>query len=628
MAGNAIVKGYKFIKNLLSYQPPAAPGPFVLGEAPDEKQPPPVQTLYSIAGPLRILEAWLRYAQRLTAFLAGAIIALGGGQWRRKADKLRAEHKALKEQRAELAPLILSYQSERGREGVQDRPLSTSLEENRRTIETIYHLPLNKDVIVREIEIAADPPVKALAVFIDGMVDTKNLNLSILQPLMLLGSGQRRLYGGDLVGQIIKRHLPSDQVQRVKQFSQLTAGINNGDTALIFDGIAEGLLLNTKGWEHRSIEQPNTEPTVRGAQAGFTENLRTNTALIRTILRSSDLVTEMLKVGERSQTNVAILYLKSVANPQLVAEIRRRIQGIRTDYIDSSGTLIQFIEDYPGFLFPQSISTERPDRVGAHLSEGRIALIVDGNPYIHVLPVGFFAFFHASEDFSLQTPVANFMRLLRFFGALISTVLPSVYIAISYFHVEALPTQLLLAIAGSREDVPFPAWFEVLIMELSFELIREAGVRVPGMLGTTIGIVGAIVLGQAAVSARIVSPAVVVLIAITGLASFNIPEYRMASAIRLARFILLLFSTLFGLVGLATALLWLTAILCSIKSFGMPYLVPVAPKTLPGFDTVIRGPVYRQEASPDALNIIKDQKRQPQLSRPWTKQPPAGKEED
>ena len=344
-------------------------------------------------------------------------------------------------------------------------------------------------------------------------------------------------------------------------------------------------------------------------------------------MRNSDLVTEMIKVGTRSQTTVALLYIKNLANPQLVAEVKRRIHGVRTDNLDSSGTLMQFIEDHPLIPFPQSLSTERPDRVGPHLSEGRVAIIVDGNPYIHVLPVSFFTSFHASEDFSLPIMVSIFQRLLRFFGALIATVLPPLYIAISYFHVEALPTQLLLTIAGSREDVPFPAWFEVLAMEIAFELIREAGVRIPGILGTTIGIVGAIVLGQAAISAHIVSPAVVVVIAVTGLASFTIPDYLMASAIRLLRFLLLIFSATMGLVGLATILLCLIVMLSSMKSFGMPYLVPIAPKTKAGFDTVVRGPVYSQERRPDVLNT-KDRNRQPQISRTWKKKRPVRKEDE
>ncbi|MBP2663544.1 MAG: GerA spore germination protein [Firmicutes bacterium] len=622
ITNNVITNGYYFLKKLLLYQPPSDPPPFVLEETPDNKPSKSDQVTGELENSFQNLETFLRYANRVIAFLTKANMSLSQGQYSDKTKNLKIEYQALEKQQSELEPILLAYQSGQGVTG--ERSLSTSLEENRQIIETLYHLPLNKDIVFREIDIASDPLVKTMAVFIDGMVDTKIQNYAIFQPLMLLGSDQRRLYDGDLVDNIIRKYLPTNQVQRVVNFAKLQEGINNGDTALIFDGVAEAILVNTKGWEHRSIEKPSTEPTVRGSQSGFTENLRTNTTLIRTIMRNSDLVTELFKVGRRSQTTVAMLYMKSVANPKLVAEIKRRIQGVCTDDLESSGTLIQFIEDHPLLPFPQSLSTERPDRVGPHLSEGRVALIVDGNPYIHILPVSFFTFFHASEDFSLPLPIANFQRILRFFGALIATVLPALYIAISYFHVEALPTQLLLTIAGSREDIPFPAWFEVLIMEISFELIREAGVRVPGILGTTIGIVGAIILGQAAITAHIVSPAVVVVIAITGLASFTIPEYLMSSAIRVVRFLLLLFSIYMGLVGLATILLWLTVILCSMKSFGMPYMVPIAPRTIAGFDVIVRGPVYSQNQRPDALNTI-DQKRQPQISRLWKKKQPAEK---
>jgi spore germination protein KA len=570
---NVVTKGYNFIKKTLLYEPPRDPSPFVLEEPPENRRTEAEQNSDELADSLQNFAAFLRYAHRVTAFLTKANTVLRQGQYPDKIAALKAEYHALEKQQSELEPMLLAYQS--GQDQTGERPITTSLEENRKIIEKLFHMPLNKDIVIRELDIASDPPVKAMAIFIDGMVDTKNQNLSILQPLMMLGSAQRKLYDGDLIDSIMRKYLPTNQVLRADNFTRLQESINSGDTALMFDGIAEAILVNTKGWEHRGIEKPSTEPTVRGSQAGFTENLRTNTTLIRTIMRNSDLVTEMIKVGERSKTTVAMLYLQSVVNPRLVDEVRRRIQGIRTDNLDSSGTLVQFIEDHPDLPFPQSLSTERPDRVGPHLSEGRIALIVDGNPYIHVLPVSFFTFFHASEDFSLPFPVANFQRFLRFFGALIATVLPALYIAISYFHVEALPTQLLLSIAGSREDIPFPAWFEVLVMEISFELIREAGVRVPGILGSTIGIVGAIILGQAAITAHIVSPAVVVVIAITGLASFTIPEYLMAAAIRLLRFLLLIFSAVLGLVGLATILLWLTVILCNMKSFGMPYLTPL-----------------------------------------------------
>ncbi len=356
--------------------------------------------------------------------------------------------------------------------------------------------------------------------------------------------------------------------------------------------------------------------------AAFSENLRTNTGLVRSILRSSDLVTEMIRIGERGKLNCALMYIDSIANTSLVNEVRRRLKGLDTDYISDSGNLVQFIDDHPQSLFPQTLSTERPDRVASHLAEGRLAIILEGSPFAQVLPASFFSFFHSGEDFSLKSGVANFMRILRFFGALLSTVLPSLYLSLSYFHPEAMPTELLLAIAGSRENVPFPAWFEVFVMEVSFELIREAGVRIPGILGSTIGIVGAIILGQAAVAAKLVSPIVVVLIAITGLASFTIPEYRMASAVRLIRFVLLAVGTTMGLVGLAMALLILATMLCGLKSYGVPYMAPIGPRTMANFDVVMRGQAFNQENRPDDLGT-KDRRRQPTNQPDLEERPPA-----
>lgn len=218
------------------------------------------------------------------------------------------------------------------------------------------------------------------------------------------------------------------------------------------------------------------------------------------------------------------------------------------------------------------------------------------------------------------------MRLLRIAGIVLSILLPSMYLAINYFHQEALPTELVLAIASARERVPFPALIEILLMDFSFELIREAGLRVPGMLGSTIGIVGAIILGQAAVAANIVSPIMVVIIALTGLASFAIPDYQLAIAVRIIRFVFLLLAATFGLVGLSFGVLILFTVLCSMKSFGMPYLAPIAPRTQAGLDVIVRGPVFQQERRPDELNT-QDTNRQPPLSRPWTKEQPVDKED-
>jgi spore germination protein KA len=313
------------------------------------------------------------------------------------------------------------------------------------------------------------------------------------------------------------------------------------------------------------------------------------------------------------------MYLRSLANPILVAEVKRRIKGITTDYIASIGMLEQFIEDHPSAPLPQMLATERPDRVAASLAEGRMALFLDGTPFGHILPVSLFSFFHSGDDWSMKASAGTFMRIIRWFGTLFALILLSLYLAISYYHPEALPTELILALAAARESVPFPAFFEILMMEFSFELIREAGIRVPGVLGSTIGIVGAIILGQAAVSANLVSPIMVVIIAITGLASFAIPDYRMAFALRILRFVFLLLAATLGLVGLALGMLVLSVILCSMKSFGVPYLVPIGPKTIANFDVIARGSVFQMESRPDELNT-QDPTRQPAISRSWTQE--------
>ncbi len=331
----------------------------------------------------------------------------------------------------------------------------------------------------------------------------------------------------------------------------------------------------------------------------------------------------MIPVGKRGHSNCAVMYLASVANRELVAEIRRRIQGVDTDFIIDSSILESLIIDFPKNPFPQTLSTERPDRVAVHLAEGRVAILVDGSPFGHIVPVSIFTLMHSADDFSMHYYYSNILRMIRWIGGFISMLLPGIYLAISTFHQEAIPTELLLSITAARSQVPFPTFIEIMLMEISFELIREGGLRIPGILGSTLGIVGAIILGQAAVTAKIVSPIMVIVIAVTGLASYSIPEYRLASTFRLLRLIYIVLAMVMGLVGMACGFFIFTAILCSLKSFGMPYLAPVAPKTIPGGDIILRKPTHMQERRPDELNT-QDNIRQGIISRPWTEKTPIG----
>ncbi len=616
---NIFTKNYQAFKELVIYKPPQNPPAFILGED-EEPRSEAKDQLHVIAAEH---DSLLRYAHRLTAALAKTKEYLSQPLQPEKIAALKMEIAALEEQQAQLSPVVLTYSLSRNQ---LDQPVSTSLEENRRELERLYNMPANRDIFIRSVTISADPPVSAIIAFIDGLVDNKLINLTILQPLMLMGNADRHLYDGHTVTKMVTECLPGNQVRLAYTLRDVTEGLNHGDTVIIVDGVQEAVLVDTKGQEHRGVERTMLEQTVQGSQSAFTETLRVNTGLVRALLRTNDLTTEIVSVGSRSNASCAIMYLKSIINPALVQEVKRRITGLKVDAVSDSGTLMLYITDHPGIPFPQALRTERPDRVAAGLTEGRLAIMVDGSPFAFIMPVSLFTLFHTGEDFSIYWIGVSFSRLLRLAGALLTLIVPALYIAISYFHQEALPTDLIIFIASARERVPFPSILEITMMEFSFELLREAGVRIPGMLGPTIGIVGAITIGQAAVSAGIVSPITVVIIAVTGLASFVIPDYSLSYAIRLTRFAFEVMAAMFGLVGLTIGLLAVTVVLCGMKSLGVPYMSPLAPKTTAGYDIVLRGPLNSQELRPDELNSL-DRERQAKVSVQWTTEQPAGKED-
>lgn len=624
MGNTIITQVYEGLKKLLIYKPPKNPKPFVLDEIEKGRSGHSgSDSQAAIMDAVQELKTLVDYSHRMEELIEKSITAFRSNDGA-AIERLPEDMAALRKIKDNTAPVLLAYDT-----AVQplDKMVSPLLAENKTIIDQMYSSDINKDILIRRFEIGGKQPIKAMLVFLDGMIDKQVLDLGVLQPLMLLDTGKTKPAGDELLTTIMENCLPSNQATPVDKYKDIADAINGGDTVLFIEGVGRALTLGTKGYKQRGVERPQIEQSIRGSQAAFSEGLRTNTGLLRLMLPTNDLVTEILMIGDRVPQKCAIMYLKSLVNPDLVAEVKRRLKGISTDYIVDLGILEQFIEDHPGMIFPQMLSTERVDRAAVNIAEGRVALIYEGVPFVHILPVNFFSFFHSVEDFSLKPPAGSFMRLLRIVGTLVAVILPSLYLSINYFHQEALPTELALAIAGAREKVPFPALIEILMMEFSFELIREAGLRVPGLLGSSIGIVGAIILGQAAVAANLVSPIMVVIIAVTGLASFSIPDYRLALSLRLTRFIFLLLSAMMGLVGFSFGLLVITVAMCSMKSFGVPYMTPVAPKTITGYDTLVRGPVFRQETRPDQLNT-QDSRRQPAISRKWTEEKPVGKKEE
>lgn len=516
-----------------------------------------------------------------------------------------------KEEKAETAEI-------KGPLNLNESLVDPQLKINKEFIQDIYTLPANKDIIVREFIIALEPPVRAFAVFMEGLTDRATINRDVLKPLMVLSRLEDKVNVLELAEFIKERILYGNQVDILEKYSQIVESINYGSTAIFIDGSSKCILVETKGWDKRSIGKPENEQVIRGPHEAFNETLRSNTGLIRKAIRNHNLITEMMKAGSRNKTDVAIMYLKDVANPKIVHEVKRRIESIKTDYLGETGILEQFIEDHPLMASPQILSTERPDRVASFIIEGKVAIIMDNNPNVLIVPTTFFSLIHSAEDYYLRMPYGNLVRFLRLISIFIAIMTPGTYISISNFHQEMIPTELILSIAASREAVPFPAIVEIFIMELAFELIREAGVRVPGVIGNTLGIVGALILGQAAVQAGIVSPILIIVVAVTGLASFAIPNYSMSFAFRGVRFIYTILAAVFGFFGISAGLFLLLTSMASMKSFGVPLLSPVGPRTKAGPDIIMRGPVWSMEERPDYLESL-DRDKQPDVSRGWVK---------
>ena len=499
------------------------------------------------------------------------------------------------------------------REGVK---LSVDLEENKSMLEAIFRQPKNKDIVFREFSLNTTPSLKAMIIFYDGLTNTQLQNLSLLQPLMLL-SGLRADNDGGIMEKVAGRLLPGNQIQYAETYQELADGIVQGNTAVLLDGCPKALVVETKGWEARGVEKPENESTVMGPQNAFTETFRVNTALIRKLMHTPALVSEIFNLGSVSNTYCAMMYLDDLASPQLVDEVRRRVESIETDFICDTGILEGFIQDHPYALTPQIMSTERPDRVASNLAEGKVALLLDGSPYALVVPSTFYTIAQAAEDVYLRWPYGSFIRAVRLFGLLIGFLLPGLYVAVASFHHELIPTDLLLSLAGAREQVPFPTIVELLIMEASFELIREAAVRVPGVVGVP-GIVGALILGQAAVAANIVSPILIIIVALTAIGNFTVVNFTLATAVRVTRFAYILLGATLGIFGIITGLFIHISLMANMKSFGVPYLAPLAPAAASNVDFLVSSMVWQHEKTPDHINP-QQRRRQPDISRGWIK---------
>lgn len=470
------------------------------------------------------------------------------------------------------------------------------------------------DIKMREFTVhISGRDVKAVIFFVDGLVNKQLINDFLLEPLMIK-SREIEISSFRAISEIL---IPQSEAKETNLLGELTFDINFGSVILLIDGAKSAFSIDVKGWNHRGVESPQTERIIRGPNDAFSEQLRENTALIRHLIRNKSLISKEYKVGTVSQTPLSVMYIENITNSSLVEETLRRIEGIDVDYIFAAAEIEQLIEDKSVTTLPQFLSTERPDRAARALLDGRIIIIVDGSPFVLILPTTIFELNESAEDNYLRFPYVNMIRTVRWLAFLLSLLLPGLYIAVVNFHAELLPTGILMSIVSSREPVPFPAIIEIIIMEISLEIIREASIRVPEATGSTLSIVGALILGQAAVSAGIVSPILIIVVSITAIGSFATPNYYLGLSARLLRFGYIFLAQAAGFLGITAGLFINVLLWTSTSSMGVPMGSPFAPVTKRGTPSpLFVPPAWKQEHRDDYVNS-KRKFRQAHISRKW-----------
>ncbi|MCD8391446.1 MAG: spore germination protein [Firmicutes bacterium] len=514
------------------------------------------------------------------------------------------------------APVISEYDVRDEEKEPKKEYVRKDIEENLAYLRKRFSYPLNNDIVIRPMRLKENR--KAFIMFIDGMVDTASVNNSVIETLLKLPYySDGEVYKYEEI--ITEKYIAHSQAQASNDFDEICEEINFGSCAVFVDGMEKGFILDVRSWGHRSIDKPENEQSIYGPQEAFSEMLRNNTALIRKIIKTEKLVGESIKIGNVSKTRGILLYISDIANQNLVNEVRYRLNSISVDYIVAVEEVEQLIDDKPLMLTTRQLLTERPDRAARALTEGRCVFLLNGSPRAIILPTNAFELTHAVSDDYLRAPYANMSRIIRLIAMFLSTLLPALYLAITLFHQEIIPTYLLYSIAASRENVPFPTIVELILMDFSFEMIREAGIRMPGPISSTLGIVGGLILGQAAVSAKIVSPIMIIIIAITGIGSFATADYSLEWTYRILRLGFIVLAAIFGLYGVAAGIVIYALYLGTQRSMGVNFLSPL-PKT--GSESmsssIFMNAMYKREMRPSFLKPKKTYE-EPKISRGWKK---------
>lgn len=460
------------------------------------------------------------------------------------------------------------------------------------------------DIVKRKFPIGEDRLVNLFIMYIDVMTD-KNFIDNIMANLMLEIREADPKYSElkENIFEALKNGgIPTPDLREEVNFEVAVDEILAGNTLLFIDGFEKAIVLSTKGFPRRSVSNADTEVVVQGSKEAFTETFRVNTVLIRRRIRDTKLKLKQMRLGRRSKTDIGIMYIEDLVREEILQEVLKRLKNIDIDAILDSGYIEQFIEDDFISPFPQMQMTERPDKVASALFEGRIAIIVDNTPFVIIVPTVLASFYQSAEDYYQRWEIMSFTRIIRYVAGLLAVCLPGLYITITVYHPSMIPMELILKMAEARQTVPIPTVLEIILMELAFETLREAGIRLPQAIGSTLGIVGGIIIGQAAVEAGLVSPVVVIVVALTAICSFAIPNVSLVAGYRLVKYFIIILSSLLGFFGFCVGVIICLIHLVNLKSFGIPYLYPFVSSKNYGLrdikDTFLKLPIFMVKKRP------------------------------
>lgn len=455
------------------------------------------------------------------------------------------------------------------------------------------------DIIIRPMKLGQVPKVDCLVVYIEVAVSNMMLEESMIGRLLI----QLQKMTADEIRQSVNENgLGISDVKELETMEEAMAAMLAGNAILFIDGYDKSVKISSKGYPGMGVSKSESEKVLRGSKEAFTESVKLNAALVRKRIRDTGMKVKERPIGKRSNTMTAIIYMEELVYPGLLEEMEKKMDSFEVDGVMDSGVIEQLTEDTWYSPFPQYQTTERPDKAAMAVLDGRIVVLSDNSPEALILPTTMNTLFQTSDDYYRHFGIVSFLRIIRYIAAFLAVSLPGMYVAVTNYHTQILPTNLILSLAEARQGVPFPSVIEVLILEVSFELLREAGVRMPGPIGNTIGIVGGLIVGQAAVTANIVSPIVVVIVALTALSSFSIPNEEFSEALRLIKYAIIVGCAIFGILGLVMGWFLLICHLSGLKSFNIPYLMPfVAGEMNNGMDkkdALVRLPLTRLTQRP------------------------------